>query len=223
MVSGPGGTEGESPELKKIASRCTEPGLQFATDEDAHGFAPDPLVNLFDLGKDPLEYTKRRMELMHQILPTLVDDVVGPGDSYYRVRLAFGLILRDELRALSFATRFIGGVYINRDHKGDPNARPPIVVTEASKQREALDFLDKQLLGPDVRLFPDELYNYIAPSHWSHWGMREMSRPDLPVHELVLAIQNSAIDHMLSPITLSRLLDAELKTPANQEVFTATE
>jgi hypothetical protein len=75
-----GGTQGEAAELAKIASRDAEPALQFATDEDAGLFDPDPLVNRFDLGKDPIEFARRRVELMNPILPGLVDHVVDPGE-----------------------------------------------------------------------------------------------------------------------------------------------
>ena len=44
---------------KKIALRCAEPGLDYATDEDTRGIDPDPLTNRFDLGSDPLDYAQR--------------------------------------------------------------------------------------------------------------------------------------------------------------------
>ena len=80
----PGGTEGEIAELAKIASRGTEPALQYATDEDTGFFEPDPLVNRFDMSKDPIEFAKWRVELINQLLPDLVDRVVEPGEGYDR-------------------------------------------------------------------------------------------------------------------------------------------
>ena len=53
--------------------------------------------------------------------------------------------------------------------------------------------------------------------------MRESGRPDYPVHNTVLIMQDHVLGQVLSPITLSRLLDSELKTPANQDAFTAAE
>ncbi len=55
-----GGTDGEVAELKKIAARCGEPELAYATDEDTRGIDPDPLSNRFDMGKDPIAYAKMR-------------------------------------------------------------------------------------------------------------------------------------------------------------------
>ena len=210
--------------LNKIASRDTEPALEYATDEDAHGAgAVDPLVNLFDLSKDPLEFARWRVELIDQLLPGLVDQVVEPGESYHRVLQAFNLLLREHDRAMSFVARYIGGVYVHRNHKGDPDAQPPLVVTEPKKQREALDQLDKEVFGPEAYAVPTKLYNYLAPTFWNHWGVREPTHPAFPIHQIVLAAQDHVLAQVLSPVTLARLLDSEMRVPAKQDVFTAAE
>ncbi len=220
----PGGTEGEVAALGKIASRGTEPGLRYATDEDAHGAgAVDPLVNLFDLSKDPLEFARWRVELIDQLLPGLVDQLVKPGEGYHRVLQAFNLLLREHDRATSFVARYIGGVYVHRDHKGDPDAQPPLVVTEPKKQREALDQLEKDVFGPEAYAAPTKLYNYLAPTFWNHWGIKEPTHPAFPIHQTVLAAQDRVLAQVLSPVTLARLLDSEMRVPAKQDVFTAAE
>jgi hypothetical protein len=219
----PGGTDGETGELAKIASRCAEPALQYGTDEDIGPFEPDPSINRFDLGKDPVEFARWRVELINQVMPGLVDQIVQPGEGYQQARKAFGVLLREQGRVMGFVARVIGGIYVNRDHKGDPNARPPYVVVEPKKQREALDFLEQQVLGPEAYQFPTKIYDYLAASHWKHWGMKGSGRPDLAVHEIVLSMQNQVLGQLLSPITLSRLLDTELKTPPEQDVFSAAE
>lgn len=219
----PGGTEGELPELRKIAARCTEPSLQFATDGDADGFNPDPLVNRYDLSKNPIEWARWRVELIQQLLPDLVDQVTEPGNSYERARKGFSVLLSEHRRAMIAVARFIGGVYVHRDHKGDPNARPPFVVVEAAKQREAIAFLEEQVLGPQAYQFPESLYNYLAPPRWDHWGVGDGKRLDYPVHETILAGQDQVLAHVLAPVTLARLLDGELKVPADKDAFTTVE
>ena len=213
----------EVPMLRKIAARGTEPELDYSTDEDAHGAAPDPYSNLFDLSKDTIEFAGRRVELIEQVLPELVDQMTEDGDSYERVRKAFSLILREHGRAMHFVARFIGGIHVHRDHKGDPNARPPFVPTDAKKQREALSFLEKNVLGPDALTIPAELYDYLAPHHWSQWGLRTPPRPDVPVRDTMLSIQSRVLDQVMSPLTLSRMLDTETKLPPDEDAFTVAE
>jgi hypothetical protein len=219
----PGGTDGEVAQLAKIASRCTEPQLQYATDYDADSAGPDPLVNRFDLSKDLVEYARWRVELINQLLPDIVDRSVETGEGYDQARRAFLLLIREHSRAMGFVVRYIGGVNIDRNHKGDPNARPPVAVTEPKKQREALEYLEQQVFGPDAYKFPPKLYEFLAASHWQHWGMRGLGGSVFPVQDLVLAMQGSILSQMLSPATLSRVLDAEFKTPADQDAFTAAE
>ena len=48
-------------------------------------------------------------------------------------------------------------------------------------------------------------------------------RPDFPIHETVLHAQEMVLVQLLSPATLERLIDSEMKVPAEQDVFTAAE
>ncbi|NQT18007.1 MAG: zinc-dependent metalloprotease, partial [Planctomycetes bacterium] len=218
-----GTTEGELPELKKIASRCAEPGLDYATDEDTGSGDPDPLTNRFDLGKDPLKYAQRQVKLINQLLPGLVDRMTEEGEGYQQARRAFNVLLSYHADAMHLAARFIGGVYVYRDHKGDEGARPPYVIVEAKRQREALSFLQKEAFGLESYEFPPELYNHLASSKWKHWGVEMLDRTDYPVHELMLDWQDRVLGQLLSTTTLERLLDSELKVPAKQDAFTAAD
>ena len=48
-------------------------------------------------------------------------------------------------------------------------------------------------------------------------------RDDYPVHQVIELWQDRALQQLLSPLTLERLSDAELKVPANQDAFTVFE
>jgi hypothetical protein len=160
---------------------------------------------------------------VRQLLPDLADRVVEPGDSYHKARLAFSLLMRDQQRCTECVARYIGGVYLNRAHKGDPGAQPPQVIVEAAKQREALGLLCREVLGPSAFPIPAKLYNYLAGSHWHHWGMKEPSRPDFPVREAIVGMQDEVLDQVLSPATLSRIADSEVKTVGEKDIFTTSE
>ena len=215
--------EAELPELRKIASRSAEPALAYATDEDTGGGDPDPLSNRFDLGKDPLAFVKRQTQLIDEAMPTLVARVAEAGESYERVRRAFNILLSHHASAMQMAARFVGGGYVHRDHQGDPTARPPFVVVEPARQREALGLLAERVFSPQAYRFPAALYNYLAAPKWSHWGMTTTERADYPIHETILLWQDRVLAQLLSSNTLSRVLDSELRTPADQDAFTAAE
>jgi len=218
-----GNSDAELPELKKIAARSGEPALAFATDEDARSNDPDPLVNRFDLGKDPLQFAKARHELVGQLLPGLVDRVTESGEGYQKTRRAFNLLLKTQNSAMFYVSRLIGGVYENRSHKGDPGAKPPFVVTEPARQREALAMVSENVFGEKAYEFPAALVNLLVDPRWSHWGVKEPERADYPLREIILGWQDRVLGQLLSTVTLSRLIDSEMKVPADQDAFTAAE
>lgn len=218
-----GSPEAESAELKKIASRAAEPGMSFATDEDTRGIDPDPLSNRFDLSSDPIAYAQQRARLVNELWPGLVDRVTKEGDGYQRARQAFGILLSNHGIAVFTAARHVGGLYVNRDHKGDPDGRPPFVVVPAARQREALALVEKEILGDEPFSFPPELYNYLASTRWSHWGLNFPTRADYAVHEVILQWQQRVLDQLLSSVTIKRLHDSELRVPTDEDALTTAE
>jgi hypothetical protein len=218
-----GGTEGEVAELKKIAARSSDPLLAYATDEDTRGIDPDPLSNRFDMGKDPLAYAKLRVQLIGEQWPKVIDETAKPGEGYQKVRQVFGVLLGNHGRAMHFVSRYVGGVYVSRAHKGDPNAKAPFVVVEPAKQREALAMVEEQVFSDKPFKFPPELYTYLASTRWSHWGSQLPLRTDFPVHEVISMWQDRILQQILSPLTLERLHDTELQLPADQDALTTPE
>lgn len=210
-------------ELKKIASRCGEPGLSFATDEDTRGIDSDPLSNRFDLGSDTVAYAKQQAQLISELWPGLMDRVAKDGEGYQNVRKAFGILLGNYGRSMHFASRYVGGIHVNRDHKGDTNGKAPYVIVAAEKQREALTLLEQQVFNDKPFQFPPELYNYLAASRWSHWGQRDVLRQDYAVHEVIAMWQDRILQQLLSSLTLDRLHDSELKVAADKDAFTTAE
>ena len=218
-----GGTAGEVAELVKVAARSGEPGLSFATDEDTRGIDSDPLSNRYDLGTDAVAYARQRATLVGQLMPGLIERVTTEGEGYQKARQAFGILLSNYGMAMHMASRNVGGIYVNRDHRGDAGARAPFVVVPADKQREALALMEESIFNDKPFQFPPELYNHLASSRWSHWGVTDAQRLDYKVHEVISIFQGRVLDQLLSSLTLTRLHDSELKVPADQDAFTAAE
>ncbi|MCH5375052.1 MAG: zinc-dependent metalloprotease, partial [Planctomycetes bacterium] len=213
----------EEEELKKLASRSGERSLRFATDEDTNGWDPDPESNRFDLGDNLLDYANQRVELMKQLIPGLVDRSVAEGEDYTKARKAFNVILAQYGQAMYYATRYVGGLYTSRSHKGDKDGRPPTAVVEPARQREALTLLEQNVFNDAPFQFPPELYNQLGVTNWNHWGLASNTQKDFPVHDFVLMWQERILAQLLSSTTLNRMLDAELKVPADQDALTAAE
>lgn len=211
----------EKAELAKIAGRSGEPGLAYSTDEDTRPFDPDPYSNQFDLGKDPLTFVRRQLQHTNEMIPTIVKTAVRDGEAYQRARQAFGLLLKEYWRALMFATRFPGGLDVNRNHKSEQNSAPPMQVIDPALQREAMQLVVAHGFAPPT--FDGAAFNYLAPTRWSHWGLDDAFRIDFPIHDEIAIYQAQALSQLLTPTLLSRILDNEYKVPADQDAYTLAE
>ncbi len=219
-----GGTEGEVEELKKLASKGAEPGHDYGTDEDMFD-SPDPLINTYDLGADPMQFGKERMLLAQELLKELPERVVENGEGYQRTRLAFSMLTSQYGNAAYLVSRFVGGEYVHRDHKGDPNARDPFVPVTPAKQREALKFLQDNVLTDRPFHFSPQLLRRLAAERWYHWGseMTLFEGVDYPVYQRVLGIQRVALRELLDADTLTRLQDNALKYDKEDNPVTVAE
>jgi hypothetical protein len=215
--------EAEVPELRKIAARSGEPGLAFSSDEDTRGIDPDPHSMRFDMSNDLIEYAKSQAKLVAESLPHVIDDATKDGDSYQRARRAFGILLARHGEVMFDASRYIGGLYVSRSHKGDGNAPKPLEIVPVERQRAALGLLEEQVFNDKPFNFPPDMYNRLAASHWDHWGTQTAERGDYPAHDVILMWQDRIMSKLLSPLTLSRLHDSEIKTVADADALTTAE
>ncbi len=209
----------EATELKKIATRAPEHDLVYATDEDAF-LNEDPYVNRWDLGSDPCEFGRERIELAAELLKDLDARVVKDGESWARVRKAFSMLLSQYGDGATLASQFIGGHSISRDHKADKDARDPIVPVSGSKQRDCLKFLAENILSDKSFQFSPALLRRLGTERWYHWGNEDgMYGPsiDISVLERILGIQKIVLAHCLSGSTLSRLQNQQLQADSGAE------
>lgn len=223
-----GKPEDELEELGKIAARVATPELRYGTDGDASWYQYrdlDPLVNRWDLGADPLEFAKQRREIVAGLWDKIANRVTKDGKGYQRVRRAFGTLIGEYGYTMFLASRYIGGQYHHRDHRGDENGRLPYVPVPAAKQREALQFLKEYALSDKAFDFPADLLNSLATTRWSDWGSSSGSstRLDYPVHNVILRNQNRILERLLYPTVLSRVQDTELKFSNGEDAFTMPE
>ncbi len=214
-------TGNEAEELKKIAARSSEPALAYTTDEDTRSIDPDPYSARFDLGKDPLAYARRQMELTTSAMPKVIERTVKNGDGYQRARQAFQLLFGEYWGAASIAAKFPGGIELSRDHKAEKEGRAPLTPVPAEKQREAMKLLSETAFAPPS--YPGTELNYLAVSRWNHWGMSSPFRLDFPIHDEVLIRQDQILGHVLSPIILSRIQDTEYKIATGTDAYTLSE
>ncbi|MBB3207742.1 hypothetical protein FHS27_003569 [Rhodopirellula rubra] len=210
-------------DLKDIVKRCSEPELQYATDEDTSG--PDPYARRYDFGKDPLTYTNEQAKLIQLYRDRLLEKFVKDGDSWAKARRGYELTLGLQMRSVSMMANWIGGAFVNRDKKGDPGDRVPVQVVPAKDQRDALKFVIDTSFRDEAYGLKPEILERLGVDKWldggAHSGMSDEAT--WPIHDRVLDMQASALTLLMNPTTLRRIYDNELRLPEDQDALTLPE
>ncbi|MHC4090423.1 MAG: zinc-dependent metalloprotease [Planctomycetota bacterium] len=210
--------------LKSITDRVAEAGLAYATDEDTSLFGPDPSVYRYDNGDDPIAFARQRGEMITRLRKDMADWAVKEGESLQRLREAFNMLLGQQAFAAQVVARLVGGQYVNRDHKGDPNERPAFEVVPADRQREAIAFLGETVLSDQAFDFDANLLNKLAPGRWWHWESDEMDFTlEYEIHDRIRGIQSFILFQLMNPFALNRIYDNQLKVPAEGDCFDVPE
>ncbi len=209
-------------ELKDILAEASKPEHVYATDEDA--FGTDPRARRRDMGKDVLNFERSMMELVQDLRAEIVERVLEDGDSYQKVRDAYGTTLGIHFRAVGNAAYWVGGRYLHRDRVGDAD-RDPNEPVEADLQRESLEFVLENAFNDEAFGLTPELLAKMGLDKW--WGSMPQSLlfsdPPFDVHDTILGVQSTAMTMLLNPGTLKRVFDNEYRTPSNKDALTLPE
>jgi hypothetical protein len=215
----------ETEQLEKIASKCADPLLVYATDEDAFGRSLkslDPLVNLHDRGAEPLRFARLQVDLVKKLWYDAIGEFETDGERYQKIYSVFQRGWRWYFAAAQIAPKYVGGLYHHRHHIGDPNAKLPFVPVPAEKQQEAVAFLSKYVFAPDAFALPADLLNKLQEETLPDFSYSVFTRPqiDFPLHASVLAVQNLALRNLYSPYVLGRLVNNLERYPQGEAVYT---
>jgi hypothetical protein len=219
-----GGTEGESEKLQEIAREGAKPGHDYATDEDMFS-SSDPLVNVWDLGSDPMQFAQERIALAEELLRGLAERVVDKGEGYQKARQAFNILLQQYGNGAYLIVNHIGGEHMHRDHREDPGGRDPFVPVSADKQRQGLKFLQEHILSDRPFQFPPALLRKLAAERWMHWGNEwtVYGAVEYPLHERILEIQRIVLRHAFDADVLLRIQNNALKAQKDEKPLTIAE
>ncbi len=203
----------------EIIKQAGHPDHGFSSEEGQAG--PDPHAKVWDLGENSLDFADSEIRFVQQVRPLLLDRVVKDGESWEKARDGYTSLLYRQMRAVSTAANWIGGAYFNKLHKGDADATDPIRPVEVERQRRALTFIFDNAFHEDAFGITPEILSKLGTDQWleSNWDDRQ----DWPIHDQILGIQGSAITLLLNPTRLGRVMDNELRTPADQDALTVPE
>lgn len=208
-------------DLKPVLARVAEPELAYATDEDTNG--PDPLARRYDFSKNPLDFAEEQTRLAKHHRERLLSNFIKDGDSWDRIRYGYELVLSMQTRSLSMMSNWVGGAFVNRDKKGDPNGRSPIVVVPVEQQRTALNFVTSNAFRDEAFGLTPELTTAMGLDKWNDNTSSMMEESTWPIHDRIMGIQASVLTNLMNPTTLKRIYDNESRVPADQDCLTLPE
>ncbi len=199
--------EAEEKRLTEILSRSVDSTLIFGNDADdmrSPGKGIDPRVNINDFSSDVITYSIDRIKLINKMMPDLPKRYTGLGKSYQELKQAYGISLAEMNNATQSISRYIGGVYVDRNMQGN-QAYTPVALAD---QKRAMNALAQHLFSPKAFDAANGLYQNLQSQRR---GFNFFGSPDDPkIHDRVLMIQSMAIDHILAPTTLKRITDSRL-------------
>jgi hypothetical protein len=207
-------SEKENAELVKVAGRSGQPELAYGTDED-NFLGVDPDAVQFDLGRDPLAFARKRIEIARDLLRRQENRELKPEEDYSILRRSVSFALRDVSRAASILARQIGGVRTLRDFPG--SGRDPLTPVPAAQQREALELLTRDLLAADAFRISPSLARKLAPDFQERTdaifeGDGGPVQTDFSLDGMVLGLQRALLATLMSDAVISRIVDSEAKT-----------
>ncbi|MFA5139316.1 MAG: zinc-dependent metalloprotease, partial [Elusimicrobiota bacterium] len=203
--------------LGRIAARIGEPGLEFATDEELTGM--DPYVNIFDLGPEPLEFSRRSVERTRAAFREMARRTLPAGSSYSKLRREFMLGWKFFMRAVNLAVPYIGGVRFRRVRAGENAGRAPYEPISSKKQREALDFLSRSLFSDEAISLSPELLAKLGPDVRGILGA-DPDVPHMPYQEMVSQARLGVLRRLLDPARLARLEESRHLLAKGEKPFT---
>ena len=206
----------ELPELQRIAARGNEPGLAYQSDELADLY--DPSIVRYDLGRDTLTYWEELLALNQRLIQKLGNRKLAPDEDYGEfARALYGLILAHGEYARQLV-RYVGGLRIQRNDRGDLKGRPQLFPLSAAEQQRALQLLDKYLFAEGEWAIPQEYFGQLAADPFALDDARAESA--FPIRDEVVKIRQMVLLTLFSPGRLNLIVNNEYKVARPAETLT---
>lgn len=201
----------EEQRLSNILARSTDPALAFGNDADdmrMPGAGIDPRIMINDMSQDAIGYAQNQFERSQLMLDTMADRLLKQGESRQELVYGANLALGYYARAAQTVSRYVGGVRIDRAMVGQEGGEDPFRPMDATEQKRAMEVLEEYVFAPDALHLPPELLRQLQQQR--RWFFFYGKTEDPKVHDVVLQMQKSVLDHLLNPVVLKRIQDSSL-------------
>ena len=158
-----------------------------------------------------MRYGLTASSLPSELFKDLDKEVVRDDESWGRLRSAFSTLLHQWGNAAVLVSGYVGGQYVNYDHKAEKGAATRSLPCRAPSSASARGVVD-DILSDRAFTFSPALLRKLTSERWYH-GVPNMRGARCSTRSTTSpAIQRIVLSRCLSSDTLSRLLDHEVMT-----------
>ncbi len=151
----------------------------------------DPRSQSEAIGDDAMKASMYGIKNLQRIVPNLLQWTKEPNEDYTDLSNMYGQVSGQFSRYMGHVTKYVGGIMETPKMVEEQGAVYEIV--PEAKQKEAVDFLNKQLFATPTWLINQDIY----------------SRTGLSGLTVIGNIQDNMLNRMLSSRNLNKLVDAE--------------
>ncbi len=157
----------------------------------------DPRTQTEDLGDDAVKASNYGIKNLQRILPNLLEWTHEPGEDYSNLREIFNNLIGQFSLYMGHVGKYVGGIMETGKTVDDKGVVYEVV--PKAKQKDAVDFFNKQLFTTPTWMIDQNIFSRLGAS---------------PV--MVIGIQqDNVLGRLLSTRTLSKLLEGEATNGSN--------
>ena len=178
---------------KWVIGKLKDNRLWFGTETNPD----DPRSQREQVGDDGVKGAMYGIKNLQRIVPNLEEWTRVPNKDYSSLRDMYNQVTNQFSMYMSHAAKYVGGVM--ETPKMVEEAGPVYEIVPKAKQKEAVEFLNKQLFSTPVWLINDDIF--------SKTGVNAIST--------IGNLQDNVLNRMLATRNLSKLIDAEAQKGNN--------
>lgn len=191
--------------------RSLDPLLTFGNDADdmrSPGKAIDPRVNVSDLSGDTLAWGRQRLDLINETFEGLETVSLKEDASFQLLVNNFSILFGQKSSVGGIASRYVGGVYVERGTTEQFTEIQPYTPVPKSVQLDALALLNDYFFAPNAFDQEMRLLPYLQPQRRSYdfFGNTE----DPKILDRINYSQERILQHLLDDRVLNRIENTSL-------------
>jgi hypothetical protein len=178
---------------KWVVEKLKNKRLWFGTESNQD----DPRSQSEQVGDDAVKGSMYGIKNLQRIVPNLVEWTKEPNEDFSNLSQLYNQVTGQYNRYINHVAKYVGGI-METPRKVEESG-PVYEIVPAAKQKEAVDFINKQLFVTPAWLLNQDIFNKTGASGLSTIGN----------------LQDNALNRLFSSRTLNKLVDAEAELGNN--------